>query len=89
MSVDPDDKTLTFHPNAMPKLLSTKRPAKVMRPPSSGSSVVISIKQLEAVHTTNDHKDTPMSRPRGPAPVRGDPIDTNRAAPIEPDIAIS
>jgi hypothetical protein len=80
---------LTFQPRAMAKLLSTNRSANEMNPPSNGSRVVISIRQLEAQKTTKAHMITPSRSPRGPAEVRGPPIDTKRAAPIDPEIAIS
>ena len=72
---------LTFQPMALPTESSIKRPAKVIKPPSIGNSVVISTKQLLAQKTTKDQVMIPISSPSGPAAVRGDPIDTKRPAP--------
>jgi len=44
--------------------------------------VAISIKQFEPAKMDNDQMAIPMIKPRGPAFVKGPPIETKRAAPI-------
>jgi hypothetical protein len=85
----PTNFALTFQPTAIPNELSTKRPAYVVKPPSSGSKVAISIRQFEAANTTIDHMITPMRSPAGPAETRGLPTEMNRVVPIDPAMAIN
>ena len=59
-----------------------KRPANVMKPPSMGKRVLISIKQLLAQKMTDDQMRMPIRSPRGPAAVRGPPMETKRPAPV-------
>jgi hypothetical protein len=80
---------LTFHPRAIENELSTNLPASVTNPPSTGSNVDISITQLDAAKMTNDQSPIPIRIPNGPALVSGPPIETKRAAPIAPLIAMS